>query len=190
MANPSKAKGDAAERECVAALAQLAPDLLCENPWRMLGAGRKDDIGDLRVMDGVTMQVKAYKNVPTGCRLAAMGAEEQRLRARHAFGVGLVPVPRALKSRPDRVRWLASTLDWPDPYVGALSTTETFRAASFAKAIAWLTDKDGDISIEDRVVELVMEGKPTLWIGPVQAWLADFRESIASGPVGELPEAS
>lgn len=180
MANPSKAKGDAMERECVQTLIQLAPDLCCEDPMRMLGAGRKDDIGDLRVFDGVTMQVKAYKNVPKGCRLAAMGAEEQRLRARHAFGVGLVPVPRALKNRPDRVRWLAVSLDWPDPLVGQLATTETFQAASFAKALAWLTDKDGDIPIDERVVELVMTGKPTLWIGPLQAWLSDYRMSLTA----------
>lgn len=175
MAHPSKAKGDKAERECVEALVMLAPDLCCELPMRMLGAGRKDDIGDIRVLDDTTMQVKAYKNVAAGVRLAANGAMVQQVRAGLTFSVGLVPVPRAPIANPNRVRWLASAIEWPDPLVGERSTTETFQTASFKKALAWIVDPKVDIPFDERVVELVMAGKPTLWVGPLQAWIADYR---------------
>ena len=46
MSNPQKAKGDAAERE----VAALLSDLLGFTVRRKLGAGRKDDTGDL---DGI-----------------------------------------------------------------------------------------------------------------------------------------
>ena len=41
MANPSKEKGDKAEREMVALLVAATPDLCVEKPDRMLGAGRQ-----------------------------------------------------------------------------------------------------------------------------------------------------
>lgn len=179
MANPSKAKGDRAERECVEAIVALAPHLVRERPQRMLGAGRKDDVGDLSVVDGVTMQVKALKSVATAVRQAAMGAEAQRLNSMDRFAVGLVPIPRARVGDPTRVRWLASAIHWPDPEVGSRATTEHFLVSKFANVQAWLTDITIDIPIDQRVVELAMAGKPTLWVGTLQAWLNDYAASVS-----------
>jgi hypothetical protein len=146
-----------------------------EKSMRMLGAGRKDDIGDVRVFEDTTMQVKAYKNVAQGLRLGAIGAVDQQRRADQEFASGFLPIPRAPVDQPDKVRWLASAIVWPIPEVGERSTTETFHAASTAKAVAWLRDPKGDIPIDERVAEIVMDGKPTLLVGPIQAWLRDYR---------------
>src|SRR6478735_12765266 len=56
--NTNKRKGDRAEREAVAVLCELAPDLVVARPQRLLGAGRREDTGDLWVFPGVTVQVK------------------------------------------------------------------------------------------------------------------------------------
>jgi hypothetical protein len=175
MANSSKAKGDKAEREIVALLVAATPDLCVEKPERMLGAGRRDDIGDLRVYPDATMQVKAYKVVSEGLRAGAAGALDQQMRAGQPFAVGFTPIPRAPVGDWSKVRWLAAAYDWPVPTVGERPTTETFQAASLAKAIAWLRDPAGDVPIAERVVELVRTGMPTMWVGSVQSWVADYR---------------
>lgn len=175
MANSSKDKGDKAEREMVALLVAATPDLCVEKPERMLGAGRRDDIGDLRVYPDVTMQVKAYKVVSEGLRAGAAGALDQQMRSGQEFAVGFTPIPRAPVGDWSKVRWLAAAYDWPVPTVGERLTTETFQAASLAKAIAWLRDPAGDVPIPERVVELVRTGMPTMWVGSVQSWVADYR---------------
>lgn len=177
MANKSKEKGDKAEREMVALLSQFTPDLCVENPDRMLGAGRRDDIGDLRVYPDVTMQVKAYKNLANGLREGAAGALDQQMRSGQPFAVGFTPIPRAPVGNWSKVRWLAAAYDWPDPEVGFRSSTETFQSASLAKAVAWLRDPSVDIPIDERVVELERTGMPTLWVGSVQSWVADYRSA-------------
>ena len=71
MANSNKRKGDRAEREAVAAVCRLAPDLVVERPQRLLGAGRGEDTGDLWVLPGVTVQVKLRADPAQSVRLAA-----------------------------------------------------------------------------------------------------------------------
>jgi len=180
MPNPSKAKGDAMEREIVAVLIAMAPDLCVERAERMLGAGRRDDIGDLRVFDDVTVQVKAYKDLIVAIRLASEGAVEQQARAGTSFAVGMSPIPRASKAS-GAVRWLAAAIEWPAPEVGERASTESFTNASSVKAVAWLADRTGDLPIDERVAEIVRPDKPALWVGPVQAWLRDYRRAIAVG---------
>lgn len=177
MAHPSKEKGDKAEREVVALLTTFTPDLCVERAERMLGAGRRDDIGDLRVYPDATMQVKAYKNLAKGLREGAAGALDQQMRSGQQFAVGFTPIPRAPVGDWTKVRWLAAAYDWPEPDVGLRSSTETFQSASLAKAVAWLRDRDLDIPIAERVVELERSGMPTLWVAPIQAWVADYRSA-------------
>ena len=62
MAHPSKRKGDAAERE----LAHLLADITGLEVRRKLGAGRKDDTGDLHGIPGVTCEVKNYRSIVDG----------------------------------------------------------------------------------------------------------------------------
>jgi Holliday junction resolvase len=59
MANRNKTKGDRAER----ALATLLTETLGKPMRRMLGAGRKDDIGDIDGIDDTAIQVKHWTNI-------------------------------------------------------------------------------------------------------------------------------
>ena len=95
MANSNKRRGDRAEREALAVVCRLAPDLVVARPQRLLGAGRREDTGDLWVLPGVTAQVKHRADPAQAIRLAADGAAAQARRAGSEFAVGLVPIPRA-----------------------------------------------------------------------------------------------
>ncbi len=126
MANSNKRKGDRAEREAVAAVCRLAPDLVVARPQRLLGAGRREDTGDLWVLPGVTVQVKHRADPAHAIRLAADGAAVQARRAGAAFAVGLVPVPRA---RVGAVRWVACGASWPGPPPEGLAVFHSVTAA-------------------------------------------------------------
>lgn len=77
MSNPSKRKGDKAELEVQA----LLRDLLGVPARRALGAGRKDDMGDIHGVPNTVVQVANYANVTTAVRVKPLECEEQRLRA-------------------------------------------------------------------------------------------------------------
>lgn len=81
MANPQKRKGDSAELEVQAIL----QDLLGVPARRMLGAGRKDDIGDITGVPDVTIQVANWKDVGQAVRHKPVECEEQRERADTTF---------------------------------------------------------------------------------------------------------
>ena len=134
MSNPSKAKGDRYELEATAHIVEVYPDLVVWNAQRMLGAGRKEDIGDLLVFPDVAVQVKAFaaKAMSAGLYSAAKGAEAQRNNARHPYALGLVLVPRARKV--GAVRWAASVLTWPveaehQVHSNSLSALEAVKSA-------------------------------------------------------------
>jgi len=59
VANSNKRKGDRAERE----LATLLTVLLHKPMRRTLGAGRKDDIGDIDGIDDIVIQVKHWQDI-------------------------------------------------------------------------------------------------------------------------------
>lgn len=117
MANPQKQKGDKAERDAVADLTELVPDLVRAKPERYLGAGRKDDVGDVRVLDDVAIQVKHLKDPSTAIAPAALGARRQQENKEASegwevpFHLGMVKFPGA---RPGTVRWIAVGLDYPE----------------------------------------------------------------------------
>jgi hypothetical protein len=75
--NPSKRKGDRAERE----LAGLLADLTGYDVRRALGAGRREDIGDLWGLPGAVIQVADWSDVLRAVREKPLAAELQRENA-------------------------------------------------------------------------------------------------------------
>ena len=173
MSNPSKAKGDRFEREAVAALAAAAPDLVRPNPRRKLGAGRRDDVGDLDAFDGVTIQVRALSNVTRALRSAADDAVVQGERAGTRWAVGMVPIPRA---RAAGVRWLCSAYDWP----GGAPDHVCRRTGLIAEAVEVCRSKTSAEPPSDRLVIVTRRGQPDLVVATLDAWLASFRLAMVS----------
>lgn len=174
MANPSKAKGDRAELEAVEYLCEMAPHLVVTKPQRMLGAGRMDDVGDLRVFPDVAIQVRNYKlsQIGQALRSAAVDAVAQAQNGDLPFSFGLVPYPRARK---ETVRWLASWVDHPVPLPDGVEPLE-FKTVS--KATEWVRDDEGPYGYivhprEGRIAHLTGSGTP-VFVAPAEAWLAMY----------------
>lgn len=77
MAHPNKIKGDRAEREAAA----LLTELLKRPVRRKLGAGRKDDTGDIDGVHNWTIQVKNRKDIARCIREGMPQLEQQRQNA-------------------------------------------------------------------------------------------------------------
>ena len=77
MANPRKDKGDRAERE----IAKRLSELLKRKVERLLGAGRRQDVGDLFGLPNCVAQVKAYDDTVRAVREGLAGVERQRENA-------------------------------------------------------------------------------------------------------------
>ena len=186
MANSSKAKGDRNERDAVAFLVATVPDLLVDRPERMLGAGRLDDVGDLRVFPDVAVQVRAYakQHLLTGLRSSAVDAAAQAMNGRMPLGLGLVPYPNARAAT--QVRWIATATVWPDPDVLA----RDFGSAA-SNAVAWVRDDTGPKVAPNprsrkapvvhpdrlgRVAYVHGRGAEPYYLAPVEAWLAVYRK--------------
>ena len=94
MSNPSKRKGDVAEREAAA----LLSDLLGFRVRRKLGAGRADDTGDLDGIPDTIVQVANYADWVRAMRIKPPASEQQQSNAGATFGVTAIRMPRG--------RWL------------------------------------------------------------------------------------
>lgn len=190
MANPQKNKGDQAEREAVAFLTEIAPDLIrTGGAERMLGAGRKDDVGDLRVFDDAAVQVKCFdaKYLASGLREAAVGAERQRANAaaRHVagadFALGMVPIPRAPKN--GAVRWLAACLMWPD----LLAVEDAIVFSQVGPLVTWIRDDVGPHGYmayprTQRLARFGTAAADPVYVAPIEAWLSAYRQRRARLP--------
>lgn len=86
MANPAKAKGDAAEREAAALLTELTGYPV----RRKLGAGRQDDTGDLDGIPGHAVQVANWADTAAAARIKPQGAEQQAANAGVPYAATLV----------------------------------------------------------------------------------------------------
>lgn len=162
MVNRMKDKGDRAEREALAMLKDVAADLLVDNPMRQLGAGRKDDIGDLHVFPDVAVQVKACSpsTIRAACRAAATGATVQASRLLAPVALGLVKVPGARGP----IKWLAAVELWPtdlDP-----ETVTPFGSAA-AKAI--------DHARSGGIAHVFGRGADPYLVAPLDLWLSAYR---------------
>ena len=85
MTGPSKVKGDRAEREAIALLNDL---IGCGR--RKLGAGRKDDEGDIDSVPDTVIQVADWANVARAVREKPVECEVQQARAGALFGVSMI----------------------------------------------------------------------------------------------------
>jgi hypothetical protein len=89
MTNPQKRKGDSAERE----VAAIVADLTGWSVRRKLGAGRADDTGDLDGVPDTTVQVKNYADVTRAVREALEGLPTQQANAGTTHGVAFIRRP-------------------------------------------------------------------------------------------------
>lgn len=81
MTNPSKLKGDRAELE----VQGLLRDHLGVSARRQLGAGRKDDVGDMAGVPMTTVQIANRKDLAQAVRSKPLECEEQRRRSGDPF---------------------------------------------------------------------------------------------------------
>ncbi len=170
MTNTMKDRGDKTEREALAYLCDRWPHLMRSRPMRQLGAGRRDDIGDLAAIDDVVIQVKASspKTIVRQLRLAAAGAGTQRENAGAQWGFGLVKHPRA---RRGSVRWVVSTYQWPGKAAALECGASTIKALAHAR-----NELGGDR--KSRVAVVAGRGMPPMWIGPLEAWMDAYEQSV------------
>lgn len=106
MTNRAHAKGAQAERE----IAAIVSDELGQDCRRLLGAGRKDDVGDLHGLDNWVAQVawwpsrgvlRAFREKPVEC-------EQQQENAGADFGVSFIRMHGGLWVAAQTVRqWAA-----------------------------------------------------------------------------------
>lgn len=192
MANRSKNKGDRAEREAVALLQARMPDIAHQGAKRELGAGRKEDIGDIvRVVPETVIQVKSYATsaLATGLRSAAKGASAQLGNAvaqgyDMRFAVGLVPIPNAPTS--GAVRWMATCEAWPVDL-----PVDPVRFNAIGKLVTWLKDDLGPHGYlaHERVHRIASFGASltdTVLVAPIEAWIAAYRQ--ATGRFEPVPD--
>lgn len=172
MANKSKDKGDRYERAAVKYIIDAVPGLVdAKTPMRLLGAGRKDDVGDLNLFTDAAIQVKAVANMGQAVRSAVEGSVVQASNAKVEFALGMVPVQGARKTG---VNWLACTAvdRWPLP----VEPVAEFSLIS--KALDWLRDDVGPYGYRvwpraERICLLGGPGTPCL-VAPFSAWLDAF----------------
>lgn len=86
VTNSSKRKGDRAELEVQGILREL----LGVPARRALGAGRKDDVGDIHGVPQTVIQVTNRKDVAAAVREKPLECERQQRRALSTFGVTFI----------------------------------------------------------------------------------------------------
>jgi hypothetical protein len=82
VSNPQKRKGDAAERE----VAGILTDLLGVKAQRALGAGRKEDVGDVFGIPDTVIQVAAHRDINEALRRKLPETVAQQGHAGATFG--------------------------------------------------------------------------------------------------------
>lgn len=182
MANAAKRKGDDNEREAVRFLTGAVPDLVSvANPMRMLGAGRKEDVGDLHLFGDVAIQVRAYqlKNIGLALRSAAVDATRQASHRMCRHGLGLVPYPRA---RARSVKWVAATETWPAPWL-LENDREPVLFKMVTRCLDWVRDDEGPYGYlarprHTRTALLATGNSPPIIVAPVEAWLHAYRRAV------------
>lgn len=166
--NPNKTKGDRGEREAVRTLVQMAGSDALLDARRKLGAGRRDDMGDLDVLPGVCIQVRCLADVTVALRTAASDAFVQAGRSGALFALGMVPIPRARKSA---VRWLASACEWP-----ALIPDDEIRVVGVTSAaIRHARSETLGVPRRRRVAIVRRSDTPDLYVAPLEAWVEAWR---------------
>lgn len=107
MTNSSKAKGDKAELE----VQQIIRDLLGYPVRRALGAGRKDDCGDIHGLPSCVVQVANWPSDTLGAvRHKPVEADRQKAHARVPFAATFV------RMRGGTYRVVMTPEQWADLY--------------------------------------------------------------------------
>lgn len=187
MANSNKNKGDRFEREAVPIVVDLLPEFALPKAMRHLGAGRKEDVGDLYVLPDTAVQVKAWKDVGSGIRAAASGSVIQAGHGDMEFALGMYPI---LRTREGQVRWLACVTPgrWPVP------VEPVAEFAMVSKALAWVRADAAPHGFRawdrlDRIGLLAGPGEPTL-IAPIEAWAHAYRQARLAAAGAQLTVAA
>ena len=169
MVNRSKAKGDKAELDATEYFKFMCPDLVVPRPKRMLGAGRKEDIGDLWVFADVAIQVKAFKPASLSAAPydAARTSVDQAANGDMQFALGMVKIHNA---RPGTEKWLASVMEWPEPV-----DTTSFKAAT--EAAMWAHKHPAP---DHAIARVERGGSPVIYIAPMGTWLDAYRRLRAA----------
>lgn len=175
MANKSKDKGDRFERAFAKHIIATYPELISEQtPMRYLGAGRKNDVGDMNLFNDTAMQVKAVAQPGTALRTAAAGSVLQAGHKRAPFAVGIVPV---FNARVGKVKWLATTVidRWPTP-----SRAAVVEFAMVSKLMAWISIDEPPFGFRawdrtERVAVLAGGDTSPILVSPLEAWIEDYR---------------
>jgi hypothetical protein len=89
VTSASKRKGDQAERE----IAHILTDQLGPLVRRRLGAGRRDDTGDLDGLEQTTVEVKAYADIARAVREGLADCTTEQTNAGTPFGVAFIRRP-------------------------------------------------------------------------------------------------
>lgn len=176
MANSAKNKGDRFELAAVAFLMTEVPELVSVNKaQRLLGAGRKEDVGDIHVFNDVAIQVRALANLGQAIRSSASDSVIQAGNEFLPHALGMVPVPRARK---EQVNWLAC-VD-PDHWPVPVEPVAEFKIVS--KALDWVWADEAPYGFrawprEERIGLLAGLGKPAL-VAPMAAWFTAYRAGL------------
>ena len=179
VSNSSKSKGDRNELAAVLELVAKAGDLVLPNAQRKLGAGRREDVGDLHVFANVAVQVRAVAEMGRGLRTAATDSVEQARHGGVPFALGMVPVPRARK---ESVRWLASCLSWPGSRPG---DEEIAVFTNPGAAIAHLRRDDLGVPRTRRIAQLRRLNTCSVFVAPIEAWIQAYRRvRVGAGETG------
>lgn len=169
MANPQKQKGDRAELEAVTALVKQGHGLAMHPlQMRALGAGRKEDTGDIHVFPDVAIQVKNYaqNRLNAGLRSAAFGALRQSENGLVPFHLGMVVVPRARK---DGFRWAATAVTW------VLDSAPDAIASNPVEALDMVKADNSQLILVQR------KGAEDFFVSSLGKWLDDYRFRLLQG---------
>lgn len=179
MANAAKDKGDRFEWKAVRFIQdhQDGASLIdVTTPGRLLGAGRKDDGGDLHLFTDVAVQVKARKNLGEAVRESAYASIDQAAYADKPHGVGMVPIPRA---RAERVSWIFTVPPDSLPHYGPFAQPKvTF--ARISDLVAWIQDDTGPKGYrawprDQRIAALSQANAKTVWCMSADVWLTSLQ---------------
>lgn len=169
MVNANKNKGDRAEREAVDALVALSSGLqLTPLQMRALGAGRKEDTGDIHVFPDVAVQVKNYaaSRLNAGIREAAVGALRQAGNGLLPYHLGMTVIPRARK---DGLRWVASAVEWVAPVEPEATVANPVAALELVKK--------SPLSL----VLVSRKGTEDIVVSSLNRWMDDYRTMKSLG---------
>jgi hypothetical protein len=107
VSNPQKDKGDRAERE----VQGLIRDLTGWPARRQLGAGRKDDVGDISGVPDTCIQVASYADLTRAVREKVPECVVQQERAQATFGATFIRRP-ANSKLPSAYPYLVVAEQW------------------------------------------------------------------------------